>query len=180
MLGWKLRAFTDPSSLNHHYLLQYQIISWPKFNPRRSTASQMRKCAHLIVFHLNQLVNVGNPLYTVTEDKHWNNRVRWWRGRRRRRRRRWRRSRYRSRRRSILEIFHCSDLMQQRLFSIIWDINVTSVKSKNAGCRVNFEGRLWNGVEWCQPRCSFTLVEHLSTFLQMRIIFGHYANISWG
>ena len=39
-----------------------------------------------------------------------------------------------------------TDLMQQRSFSIIWDINVTSVKSQNAGCRVNFEGRLWNGV----------------------------------
>ena len=36
--------------------------------------------AHLIILHLDQLVNVGDPLYTVAEDKHWKNRVRGWRG----------------------------------------------------------------------------------------------------
>ena len=37
---------------------------------------------------MNQLVNVGNPLYTVAEDKYWKNRIREWK-----RRRGWRRRR---------------------------------------------------------------------------------------
>ena len=51
-------------------ILQFERIEWePQLPP-----------AHLIILHLDQLVNVGDPLYTVAEDKHCNNRVRGWRG----------------------------------------------------------------------------------------------------